>query len=258
MAPDRIVSLAPSATATIAELGSADRLVGVTTHCELGDDDGANAETIGGWLNPDYDRLAALDPDLVCTSDALQGDVTEELRDRGYDLFHQEPTRLSEVIEGFADLGAAIGDPAVGERLAAHSRDRLTAVRSVVKGRDRPVVYCEEWSDPPMAAGNWVPDAVEAAGGRYPFVAAGERSTEVSQQAIETADPDHAVLHVCGFGDRISPERITSREWAIDPEVHVFDDSLLNQPSPRLLDGIEQLARRLHPDAFDDERESGG
>ncbi len=249
MASDRIVSLAPSATATIAAMGGADRLVGATTHCELEDRD---VETIGGWLNPNYDRLSAVDPDLVCTSDALQRDVTEALRERGYEVFHQEPARLSAVIEGFADLGAAIGDPAAGDRLAAQSRERLTAVRSAVEGRDRPVVYCEEWSDPPMAAGNWVPDAVEAAGGQYPFVQAGERSAEVSQAAIESADPDHAVLHVCGFGDRVSPERITAREWAIDAKVHVFDDSLLNQPSPRLLDGIEQLARRLHPEAFVD------
>jgi len=54
-------------------------------------------------------------------------------------------------------------------------------------------------------------------------------------------------LHICGTGSQVSAGRIHDREWAVDPEVHVFDDSLLNQPSPHLISGIEQLSRRLYP-----------
>lgn len=237
-----IVSLAPSATETIAAMGRADRLVGVTAHCSV------DAPTVGGWLNPAYDRIRELDPAIVCTSDELQREVRDELRDRGYAVVHLEPSRLDEVIDGFGALGEAIGEADAGARLADEARERLATVEERVTDRERPVVYCEEWSDPPMAAGNWVPDAVNAAGGRYPFVAPGDRSTEISKADVEAADPTHAVLHVCGFGDRVSSERLTDRAWDVDPEVHVFDDSLLNQPSPRLLDGIELLAERLHPE----------
>ena len=99
-----------------------------------------------------------------------------------------------------------------------------------------------------MAAGNWVPDAVRVAGGRYPFVDAGERSREVDGAAVEAAEPDHAVVHVCGHGTRVDRTVITERDWAVDPEVHVVDDSLLNQPSPALIDGVERLAELFHPD----------
>ncbi|AUX08466.1 iron complex transport system substrate-binding protein [Halalkaliarchaeum desulfuricum] len=242
-----IVSLAPSATATIAAMGLTDRLAGVTTHCSV-DAERADVTRVGGWLNPSYDRIREIDPAVVCTSDELQREIREELHDRGYDVVHREPARLDDVIEGFEALGEVLGETDAGTRLARASRERLDAVETRVADRDRPVVYCEEWSDPPMAAGNWVPDAVRAAGGRYPFVSPGERSREIRRETVENADPDHAVLHVCGHGDRVSPDRIAGRGWGVDPEIHVVDDSLLNQPSPRLLDGIELLSDRLHPE----------
>ena len=266
--PARVVSLAPSATATLAAMGAADRLVGVTHHCDPGTEAGnahatpSSPEAVGGWLNPDLDRVAALDPDLVCTSDGLQAELADDCRDRGFDVYHREPATLDDAVDGFAALGEAVGLPKAGRKLATRSRDRLDRVAAVVadarekngetgdaSGDDpRPVVYCEEWSDPPMAAGNWVPDAVRAAGGRYPFVDAGERSREVAQEAVETANPDHVVLHVCGHGDRVDPDTVRDRDWEIDAPVHVIDDALLNQPSPRLIDGVERLAELLYPD----------
>jgi iron complex transport system substrate-binding protein len=101
-----------------------------------------------------------------------------------------------------------------------------------------------------MAAGNWVPDAVRAAGGEYPFVDPGERSREVDPASVEASDPDHLVVHVCGHGDRVDPATVSERDWAVDAPVHVIDDSLLNQPSPALIDGVERLARLFHPEAF--------
>jgi iron complex transport system substrate-binding protein len=244
--PARIVSLEPAATVTLRELGVADRLVGVTAHCR-GELDGAgDPATLGGWLDPDLDRLDALDPDLVCTGDALQAEVRDAVRDRGIPVHHTTADTLDSVIEGFAALGRAVGRPDAGGRLAERSRDRLARVRDRVPETDRPTVYCEEWADPPMAAGNWVPEAVTTAGGCYPFVDPGERSRPVDGDEVEAAAPDHAVVHICGHGDRVGPETITDREWAVDPAVHVLDDSLLNQPSPNLIDGVERLADLLH------------
>lgn len=237
----RVVSLAPSATATVAALGGSDRLVGVTTHS-----DAADAPAVGGWLNPDFERVADCDPDVVLTSDPLQREVRDDLRDRGFDVRHVEPATLDDVLASFADIGDAVGLPDAGAELEAESRERVAEVREAAP-EDGPVVYCEEWSDPPMAAGNWVPDVVEAAGGRYPFVDAGERSHEVDATAVEAAAPAHAVVHVCGKGDSVDPD-FAGRGWDFDADVHVLDDSLLNQPSPRLLDGLERLAATLRDD----------
>ncbi|MFC5367950.1 cobalamin-binding protein [Salinirubrum litoreum] len=234
----RVVSLAPSATATLSAMGAGEVVVGVTDHCSL------DRPSVGGWLTPDYDRLAALDPDLVVTCDDLQASIRDELRDQGFEVVHTEPTTLSEVVESFAELGETVGRSEAGRRLADDCRDRLGAVREAVPDdpAERPTVYCEEWSDPPMAAGNWVPEAVETAGGRYPFCESGERSREVTAEEVSGADPDHVVLHVCGHGESTDPETVSARGWDLDAEVHVLHDDLLNQPSPALIDGVERLA----------------
>jgi iron complex transport system substrate-binding protein len=241
----RLVSLAPSATATLAAMDAEVTLVGVTVHCDRDAVDG-DPERIGGWLNPDYDRIEALNPELVLTSDPLQRDLRDDLRDRGLSVIHREPSTLAEAVDGFADLGEAVGAPAAGDALAATSRDRLQRVRSAVAAEPRPTVYCEEWSNPPMVAGNWVPEAVDAAGGEYPFSDPGERSREVDAAEVRAADPDHVVLHLCGHGQAVDPETFRERGWAPDAAVHVVDDAVLNQPSPRLLDGVERLAALFH------------
>lgn len=237
---DRLASLAPSATSIVRALGAEDRLVGVTTHCAV------DRPAVGGWLTPDLDRLDALDPDLVLTVDALQRDVRDAVRERGHTVVHHEPNRLGEVVEGFAALGEAIGEPDAGRALARAARDRIRHVRGRVPDDpdDRPVVYCEEWPDPPMAAGNWVPEAVGAAGGRYPFAVPGARSGPVGAGTVRGAAPDHVVVHHCGFGERATAD--VAERWGLDAAVHVIDDSLLNQPSPPLVDGIERLAGLFH------------
>ncbi|WP_435098167.1 helical backbone metal receptor [Halarchaeum sp. P4] len=244
----RVCSLAPAATATVVALGGSADLVGVTHNATVDVD----APPVGGWLNPDYDRLADLDPDVVLTDDPLQREVRDELEARGYTVHHHEPSRLEDVLAGFSSRGEAIGRAAAGAELEAECRERVAAAREVVADAERPRVYCEEWDDPPMAAGNWVPDAVAAAGGEHLLVPPGERSREVEQAAVEAADPDHVVAHYCGRGGRGERSRpdFDARGWAVDAEVHVLDDALLNQPSPTLVEGIEELARRLHPDRF--------
>jgi iron complex transport system substrate-binding protein len=240
--PNRIVSLAPAATATCRELGVADRLVGVTTHCRS--EIQGDPAVLGGWLNPDLDELETLDPDLVCTSDGLQADVRDAIRDRGMRVHHMDARTLPEVIEGFVALGDAVGRGSEGERLAERSRERLARLRER-RPVERPTVYCEEWADPPMAAGNWVPELVDAAGGHHPFVDPGDRSRAVTPDEVEAADPDHVVLHLCGHSTGIDPTTFTDREWDVDAAVHVVDDALLNQPSPNLIDGAERLTELI-------------
>jgi iron complex transport system substrate-binding protein len=236
-----VVSLAPSATAVVAALGATDRLVGVTHHCA-----DVDATAVGGWLNPDYDRVTELDPDVALTSDELQREIRDDLRDRGVQVAHTEPETLDDVLASFATVGDAVGRPDAGRALEAESRERLARVRDAAP-EERPVVYCEEWDDPPMAAGNWVPDVVRAAGGRYPFVDAGERSRTVDAGAVRDADPDHVFVHVCGKGERVKVD--PAARWNLDADVHVLDDSLLNQPGPRVLDGVERLANVIQDTA---------
>ncbi|WP_233357383.1 helical backbone metal receptor [Halococcoides cellulosivorans] len=238
----RIVSLAPSATDTVCALGGGDQLVGVTAH---GDH---SARTVGGWLDPDLEVVAVLDPDVIVASDPLQDDVVATLRERGHRVEHVCPRTLGAAIDSLAAIGAAIGRPRAGRALAASAREHVDRVRAAIPAdADRPVVYCEEWPDPPMAAGNWVPDVVRAAGGQSPFVEAGERSRAVAVDRVREVDPDHVVVHHCGSADG-GRERYDRRGWDLDATVHAVDDTLLNRPGPSLMAGVTALAKRLHPE----------
>lgn len=240
--PQRVVSLAPSATETMRYFDVQDRLVATTDHCD------GPEPTVGGWLTPDVDTVAAMEPDLLLTSDPLQRDLVDELRADGYSVTHCEPRTLPDVFATMQTIGDVLEIPERAERHVATLRDRLERVQAAVGEQGRPTVYCEEWGEPPMAAGNWVPDAVDAAGGHYPFLDPGERSREVSPDRVAAAAPDHVILHHCGAGPHGDPAVLEERDWSLQgATVTVLDDSLLNQPSPKLIEGIERLAKILHP-----------
>ena len=243
---DRVVSLAPSATSTIHAIGAESVLVAATHH---GDH---RVERIGGWLNPDIDRIEALQPDLVITTDSLQASIVAALRARNIETLHLTPTTLEEVIDSITEIGHAIGRDVATSELVSAIRDRLAQLETLTSEQRTPTVYCEEWSDPPMVAGNWIPDIVSVAGGAYPFASPGDRSKQIDRATVEAHAPTHIFLNICGMGTAVDPSTILDRGWSIpaieENRVWVIDDRLLNQPAPRLVDGANQIAQRLYPD----------
>lgn len=239
----RVVSLAPSATEVVHTVGAGDQLIAGTDH-------GSIDASVGGWLTPDIETVEALEPDHVLTTDALQDDIAGELRARGIPTTHSSPQTLSAVYTYIREIGAAVNKVEAADRLAATIDERIQAISARVEGRERPVVYCEEWDEPPMVAGNWVPEIINAAGGIHPFCSPGERSRRIEQAEIEAHAPSHAIVHLCGKGENADPEAIHKRGWSI-PHVSVIDDSLLNQPGPRLATATERIAHFLHPEVFD-------
>lgn len=242
MAPDRIVSLAPSNTEILYELGAGDRVVATTAVC---DHPPAAAEkpSVGGWTNPDVDAVAEHDPDLVLASDELQDEAVGRVRDAGIEVRQFTPRRLHDVFNTVKAVGEIVGRKDAARDLVDRMNERVRerAVPSVTAR-----VYTEEWHDPPMAGGNWVPDLVRFAGGE-PLLEPGERSREVDAEEVRDFDPDHIVLHPCGYDDAADPGTVAGREgWgditAVERgNVHVIDDTLLNRPGPRLVDGIDRL-----------------
>lgn len=235
---DRIVSLAPSATDILRAIGATDRLVGTTDRDESG-------VSVGGWLTPDLDAIADLDPDLVITTDPLQADIAARLRERELETVHFEPTTLDEAITYIRAIGTAIDAQQAASQLASSVDDRIERARPGTSEDARPVVYCEEWGDPPMVAGNWVPDVVRAAGGSYPFVPTGHRSRRIEWNEVQAATPDIAILHHCGQGHSIDADLLARRGWDV-PDVCVIHDDLLNRPGPNLADAVERLAELVH------------
>lgn len=235
----RIVSLAPSNTEILFELGAGDRIVATTSLCDY-PEEARDKPSIGGWTNPKVDRLEEFDPDLVLASDDLQNRAVEKIRSEGFEVFQVKPHSLEEVFQSIRDIGKRIGKENRAEELAESMRSQIEDV--CLEGRR---IYCEEWMDPPMVSGNWVPQLIEKAGGEY-FIKEG-RSREFELEDLKSFDPEHIFLSICGAGVNLEPKEVRKRDdWkdiqaVRDRKIHVLDDSLLNRPGPRLVEAAEKI-----------------
>jgi iron complex transport system substrate-binding protein len=214
----------------------------------------------------DVDLLAELSPDLILTQGlcdvcAVSMNLVEEaassLKSRP-EILSLNPASLDDVLEDAAKIGEALGrGRETGEKIAA-LRERLARVGEAVAGLPRPRVGCIEWLDPPFSAGHWVPEMVRLAGGDELFSGPGEPSVRLSWDEVFGAAPEVLVLMPCGFGvertiheARALPEvpgwdelpaLKNGRVWAVDA------NSYFSRPAPRLVEGVEILARLLHPE----------
>lgn len=246
--PQRIVSLAPSHTEILYALGAGERVVGVTRYCDWPPEARAKAVDVGGWLDVHDRRIHDLKPDLIVTSTMLQNEIVARLEADGLPVLSVDPKTMDEVMTSIVVVGQAVGAAVMAQVVVEDLRRRMAAI-AVASNRQsyRPRVYVEEWHKPPTAAGHWVPDLVTWAGGISGLAAPGQRSPDVSAEAIQAYDPELIVLAWCGFGTTARVEHVMARPgWEQTTalrtgQVHVIDDSLLNRPGPRLLLGLRQL-----------------
>jgi iron complex transport system substrate-binding protein len=173
-----------------------------------------------------------------------------------------EPNQLADVWADIQRVASALGEPSRGERLLKTLQDRIQAIASqtaLLKGRPR--VACIEWIEPLMAAGNWMPELVDLAGGQNLFGVAGQHSPWMSWDDLRAANPDILVLLPCGFDIARTCQDMhfltTRPDWdelsAVQSgRVYLTDgNQFFNRPGPRLVESLEILAEIFHPDMFD-------
>lgn len=280
----RVLSTFPSATESCYALGV--EPIAVSQACDFpppartrpvvdellaASEDGEGEDSVdvgdGDHYEIDLDLLAHLDPDLVVTQSVCSVCAVDADRirravaqvDVDPKILTLDARRLADVLACVDELGAALGR----ERRAAALRRQCEASRAAVErataGADRPSVVGIEWLDPIHVAENWVPDLVEAAGGRYPLGTPGARSSATAWEDVREADPDALVVAPCGYDAATTEAKLDAlRErpgWDAltavrTGRVHGFDGNILNRFSPRLFGELERLALCLHPEAF--------
>lgn len=215
----------------------------------------------------DRETLVEANPDLILTQElcdvcAVSGnEVVEAVRVLGHEIqiISLEPRTLDGILDTIMIVGEATQRREQAERLVNDLRLRIEAVRSLLREeRDRPRVFCMEWLDPPYTAGHWIPEMVEIAGGECGFGKTGEPSFRVSWDEILSFAPQVLILMPCGFNIERTLKEIdvlTSNEyWHRIPAVkkgHVYlvdANSYFSKSGPRVVDGLEILARILHPE----------
>ena len=168
------------------------------------------------------------------------------------------PNALADVWDDIRRVAGALGIAERGESTVEELKSRMCAIsRRAMADRSRPTVACIEWLEPLMAAGNWVPELVEMAGGINLFGEAGKHSPWMNWEELVQADPEVIVIMPCGWDpDRTRPEMhwLTDRpEWeqlrvVRNAQVHLTDGNQdFNRPGPRLVESLEILAAILHP-----------
>ncbi|HLC44348.1 MAG: hypothetical protein A2722_00530 [Candidatus Doudnabacteria bacterium RIFCSPHIGHO2_01_FULL_50_11] len=242
----RIASLAPSVTEILYELDRESDIVCSTHFCDY-PEAARRLPKVGSWIRIDLKKLKSFSPDLIFTSSAVQGTLTSELKALGYRVININPMRLHEVVESYNQIGQMVDRVESAEKISSNLYKTIMSYHLQPLTIRPPRVYCEEWSAPPMVAGNWVPDIVELAGGVAVLSEAGKLSREFALADLVKSDPEIIILHICGLSTRVDPRSITRRPgWekmtaVRNKHIFVLDDSLLNRPTSRLISGLRML-----------------
>jgi iron complex transport system substrate-binding protein len=285
----RVVSLLPAATEIVAALGGMEQLVGVTHECDYPSVVGSRARVTRSWI-PEHgtpreindavsgsehgslfelieDRIAALRPDVLLTQALCDVCAVHEGDVRALATRLAPPptvitlggVTLEGVFNDIVRVADALGIPDEAEELLLGLRARLRTVHDTLKTAraPRPRMLLVEWTEPVFLAGHWAPEMVHKAGGVDALMAAGEHSHVTSMDALVAADPEIVVIAPCGYSlamaEREARVLLThdAWQWLGTRQVWAMDaNGLLSRPGPRLVDGVEVLARIGNPGLF--------
>lgn len=259
-APTRIVSLAPSNTEIVCALDACDELVGVTDFDDYPAQVADVADVVIGAV-VDVEKVVAADPDLVLAAgnELTPTSVIDQLTDLGYPVLALYPHDLQGVYDDIALVGEAIDAQATAEELVSSLQVREAAVVTAVAGAERPRTFYEvgvfEGSIYTAGKDSFLASLISLAGGEP--ILGDAASTAIQLEDLINADPELILLGDASYDPTITVESIAARSgWADMTAVReghiviVLEDLVITRPGPRIVDGLEALARAIHPELF--------
>lgn len=252
--PDRIVSIAPSNTEILFALGLGDKVVGVTDSCDYPEE--AKSKPKVGAVDIDYEKIIEIEPDLVVAVGSLQRQAIERLAELGVTVLAVDPRTIAGVLGAIRMMGAATGTEDRAGALAAELSGRIATVEAKVSGSHasrKPRVFVEIWNDPLMTAGpgTFLDELISMAGGENIAHDAPSEWPEYDTEAVIERDPEVVILTNFNLAEALARPawQVTSAYRA--GRVFELHPDLLVRPGPRLVQGLEELARILHPEVFE-------
>ncbi|MEP7357605.1 MAG: cobalamin-binding protein [Anaerolineales bacterium] len=258
----KIVSLAPSTTEIIFALGAGERLIGRDDFSDF-PAEAAAVPSIGS-LYPavNAEAIVALQPDLVLAAGITNPDDIKHLADLGLTVYATSIAKtLDDIYGDIAAVGALTGQSPAAATLVAGLKARVEAVTAKTAAvAQKPIVFYEldatEPSKPWTAGpGTFIDQMISLAGGTNAGNIATSDYAQLSLEQLVAQNPDIIVLGTATFGGQ-TPEIVAARAgWGDikavkDGAVYAFDDNLVSRPGPRVVDGLEQLAKLIHPELF--------
>jgi len=261
--PQRIISLTPATTEILFALGLGDRVVGVTEYCNYPPEmeqlkKEGKLPTVGGYTNPDFEKIIALNPDLILVSTIHKTEVIPKLENKGFTLFTLEAQTLDDTLEDIRMAGKIAGVEKRADELVAQMEQRINTVTDRIKGREKPKVFYITWHDPLYTAGSGtlIGDLIEKAGGTNIFQDLTGHKT-VDLEAVIVRNPQ-VIIACTGHGEgRDEPlnwangeARLKTVEARKNNRVYQIDADIVSRSGPRAVDALEAMARFIHPEAF--------
>ena len=256
-APVRIVSLGPSNTEILFALGLGPRTVGVTSYCNF-PAEAKKKEKTGDFMSPNLELILSLKPDLVLCSGGVQKELALKLKNLNIPAVTLYPKDLKQVLDGISLVGRATGREETASIYMETLNVRIAAVKAKVKSAAKPKVYLEIWNQPLTTSGkiSFVNELITLAGGANIFGELEQTFPSVGGEEILNRDPDIIVTAYMDKAGKIKADLIKRPGWGNIKAVktgRIYDEinsDLLLRSGPRLVDGIEALAKKFHPELF--------
>ncbi|NLA74075.1 MAG: cobalamin-binding protein [Deltaproteobacteria bacterium] len=253
--PVRIIPLAPSLTEILYYLGLGDRVAGVTAYSYY-PPEALTKPQVGGYHDLNIEKIITLNPDLVIgTKDGNNPGIVDLLEQAKIPTYIVNPRNIVEVIETVRIVGRICGVDARADQLAGGLTKRLERIREAVKGKKKPLVFLQINLHPIMSVNKHTfhHDLISIAGGINMTADSGINYPRISIEELLKRKPD--VLIISSM-DRSGEFEKARQEWlnfksipaAKERRVHLIDSDLIDRPSPRIIDGIEEMARIIHPE----------
>ena len=257
--PQRIISLAPSITETLFAIGLGERVVGVTQFCDYPPE--AQAKPKVGYTHPNLETMVALQPDLVLAPrEFLRADMLGKLEQLQIPIYVLDAQTIESILSHIQTLGRMLGASAAADDVVGQMRRRIDDIKIRTTSLSRPRVLYALNSEPliTVGPGSFIHEAIELAGGSNVAARARTAYPRLSMEAVLKEDPE-LILFPAGRAEGITRgEELRWQRWSTLSAVklkrlYLIPNDLLNRPGPRIVQGLEALARIFHPEAFDRE-----
>jgi iron complex transport system substrate-binding protein len=252
--PLRIISLAPNITETLFLLGAQDRLIGNTIQCNW-PEEAKHKPKIGELLNPNYEVILAAKPDLIIASTAGNDQsAVMKLSELGLPVYVAAPRTVDKIFQSVEDIGRITDCADQGRRVVAQMKERLERVRLRIEGLPLIRAFFITWFDPLLTPGKttFENDVLRLAGVVSITADIPQYYPRYSLEQVLVNNPD-VILTIEHEGDPL-PDFKRTPGWkdlqAVKEGKVYFLSEFLQHPSPLFVDGVEDLAQKLHPERF--------
>ena len=255
--PKRLIALAPNLTEILFALGLGDRVVGVTNHCNY-PPQARLKPRVGSYIHLNVEQIISLSPDLVIgTVDGNERYILDLLEQAHVKVFFVNPRDVRQAIETISTVGLVCGVPENARQLSGNLTLRVNRVVEVTSPRKRPLVFLQIHIQPIMTVSkNTVHhDLILLAGGDNMTADEPVTYPRISLEEVIRRKPEVILVSSMEREGRFEKARQDWLQWTSIPavqkgKVHLIDSDLIDRPSPRVVDGLEIMAKLLHPEVF--------